>query len=129
MSDVLVAPQQTTNAARASVDRNERRRGGVARRGTHSAKQGRQSGDRLDRMKMADGQRDAFRIFEGQHDEHDVERLQVKIALQMIERADRFGFDTEMARDRSPDDVVVVSRHELFLFPQGVVDFRLGIVT
>ena len=77
---------------------------------------------------MSNRQFDALRVFDGEDDEHDVERLQVKIALQMMNGIDQMAIDPEMLGNGPADDVIVIVGHEFCLYflemvPSGSVLF------
>jgi len=65
------------------------------------------------RFEVGNRQFDSLRVFDGEHDEHDVERLQVEITLEMLKSVDGRVIDTGMSRDGSADDVIEMVFHIL----------------
>jgi len=107
-----------------AVDGHEGRLVRVARTRAYAPNERRQSRHRCDRFQMSDGQFDTLRVFDGDDDEHDVERLQVEIVLQMVKGIDRVAIDPEMLSDGLPDDVIEMVVHG-FLTSEGG-SFALG---
>jgi hypothetical protein len=60
---------------------------------------------------LDDGQFDSLRVFDGEDDEHDVERVQVEIASKIMKRIDRLGIDCEMLGDGTPHHVMETIVH------------------
>jgi hypothetical protein len=60
---------------------------------------------------MGDGHFDALRVFDGEDDEHNVERLQVEIALQLLKWIDGPAIDSEMFGNGPPHDVIDLVVH------------------
>ena len=68
-------------------------------------------------FEMGDRQFDSLRVFDGEHYEHDVERLQVEIALEMLMSVDGRVIDTDMSRDGSSNDVIKMVFHDSSFSP------------
>jgi hypothetical protein len=69
------------------------------------------------RLEVGNRQLDSLRVFDGEHDEHDVERLQVEIALEMLKSVDGRVIDTDMSRDSSANDVIKMVFHDSSFSP------------
>jgi hypothetical protein len=109
-----------------AVDGHEGRPVRVARTRAYAPNERRQTRHRCDRFQMSDGQLDTLRVFDGEDDEHDVERLQVEIVSEMMKRIDHVVIDPEMLSDGAPDDVIEMVVHGLLSSEGG--SFGLGFV-
>jgi hypothetical protein len=83
----------------------------VARAGADTTRECRQTADRSYRVEMSDGHLDALRVFDGEDDDYDVERLQVEIALQLLKRIDGAAIDPEVFGNGPPYDVIEMVVH------------------
>ena len=128
-SNLLGTPDETTRApvtAVVTVDELENKLVRVARTRAYAPNERRQTRHRCDRFQMSDGQLDTLRVFDGDDDEHDVERLQVEIVSEMMNGIDRIVIDPEMLSDGSADDVIEMVVHGLLSSEGG--SFGLGSV-
>jgi len=90
------------------MDGQEGRLVAVTHTRANATNERRQTCHRCDRIERSNGQLNTRRVFDGKDDEHNVERLQVEIASQMMKRIDRFVIDPEMMRNGASDEFVEV---------------------